>query len=488
MDSKTLECPLCLCRLSEPVTTACGHNFCKGCWDRVALKPNYHKKRCPVCRRMCAMALNVNIMLQQLIATVAPEPEPSPEPFMPVAPAVRDQEMKDVSGDGDSDSGHSSTTTATPTVYPEGYPAGAFESSDDNPSSDEDDDDSSVPAYPLPLGDLPVGLDDSEEEDEEEDEANPHVNQAITWAIGDQPAYSSHSYEEIRQKHGVVCSVMFEGQRFARPVLFELELPEPGASWYVCVSSGSEGWEGHLISNETNGLEHVRRLAVYARPGEFVKYIDIDTGKVVGYCAPPHPNNVEVFKFWGFPVMDSRCVMLACSTRKTLPNREPLSFELYPSRLVSFEPLSGGVEWDPPCLRPVNRYWYTAVRPPYLMKMTASHSNLYAEIQTGIQTCWVIGVMEAPLAVVYKDGILRPSDQHPAMYDPCSYPIRTYTGMTVIVHASVRTGRVVMWDKRTNERVYQSRLREGSTSVTLVAGVTIGGNTGALTLIDYRGQ
>lgn len=46
--SNELECPLCLKLLWEPVTTPCGHTFCKPCF----LRAIDHGSKCPNCRRV----------------------------------------------------------------------------------------------------------------------------------------------------------------------------------------------------------------------------------------------------------------------------------------------------------------------------------------------------------------------------------------------------------------------------------------------------
>eukprot|EP00160_Parvularia_atlantis_P001623 Unigene11303_Nuclearia_a/m.34535 Unigene11303_Nuclearia_a/g.34535 ORF Unigene11303_Nuclearia_a/g.34535 Unigene11303_Nuclearia_a/m.34535 type:complete len:696 (-) Unigene11303_Nuclearia_a:81-2168(-) len=57
-----LDCHLCLSLLVEPVTTACGHTFCRLCLDKVMDR----NARCPVCRtpiarRATALALDVTV-------------------------------------------------------------------------------------------------------------------------------------------------------------------------------------------------------------------------------------------------------------------------------------------------------------------------------------------------------------------------------------------------------------------------------------------
>eukprot|EP00211_Chloroparvula_japonica_P001910 CAMPEP_0119140900 /NCGR_PEP_ID=MMETSP1310-20130426/30004_1 /TAXON_ID=464262 /ORGANISM="Genus nov. species nov., Strain RCC2339" /LENGTH=465 /DNA_ID=CAMNT_0007132295 /DNA_START=77 /DNA_END=1474 /DNA_ORIENTATION=+ len=63
-----LECTLCLRLYLEPITTPCGHSFCRGCLARAM----DHQNRCPVCRTV--LLLNpqshpCTVALQQLIQT-----------------------------------------------------------------------------------------------------------------------------------------------------------------------------------------------------------------------------------------------------------------------------------------------------------------------------------------------------------------------------------------------------------------------------------
>ena len=47
-----LECPICLQLLCEPLTTPCGHSFCRPCLVSTLRK---NKKKCPSCRAVCHM-------------------------------------------------------------------------------------------------------------------------------------------------------------------------------------------------------------------------------------------------------------------------------------------------------------------------------------------------------------------------------------------------------------------------------------------------
>ena len=46
VESSDYECPLCMRLLWNPITTPCGHTFCKICLDRVL----DHNTTCPMCK------------------------------------------------------------------------------------------------------------------------------------------------------------------------------------------------------------------------------------------------------------------------------------------------------------------------------------------------------------------------------------------------------------------------------------------------------
>ena len=68
MDPAILECPVCLERMREPVTLACGHSACRGCLRRSLDRD----PRCPCCREPAgpSSALKVNVALRATIATI----------------------------------------------------------------------------------------------------------------------------------------------------------------------------------------------------------------------------------------------------------------------------------------------------------------------------------------------------------------------------------------------------------------------------------
>jgi hypothetical protein len=62
----SLECSLCLSLICEPISTGCGHSFCRVCLVKSLRR---HKKRCPSCREVChIMAENAaeNVMIKSM--------------------------------------------------------------------------------------------------------------------------------------------------------------------------------------------------------------------------------------------------------------------------------------------------------------------------------------------------------------------------------------------------------------------------------------
>ncbi|EDO06023.2 Zinc finger C3HC4 type (RING finger) family protein [Babesia bovis T2Bo] len=60
---KDFECPVCFKLLYKPVTTSCGHNFCKTCIDQAAA----YRLACPLCRQRLSSQYSPNILLFQLL-------------------------------------------------------------------------------------------------------------------------------------------------------------------------------------------------------------------------------------------------------------------------------------------------------------------------------------------------------------------------------------------------------------------------------------
>eukprot|EP00128_Syssomonas_multiformis_P016960 Colp12_sorted_trinity150504_noHs@30020 len=67
------ECALCLKLFYKPVTTVCGHTFCKACLLR-AVENDLPEPKCPLCRKPVEhMQLMVNVTLQNIIQASFPE-------------------------------------------------------------------------------------------------------------------------------------------------------------------------------------------------------------------------------------------------------------------------------------------------------------------------------------------------------------------------------------------------------------------------------
>ena len=60
LSTSLLECPICLQLLGEPVTTPCGHTFCRFCLVFALRKT---KKKCPACRRGLLLSIIVSLNL-----------------------------------------------------------------------------------------------------------------------------------------------------------------------------------------------------------------------------------------------------------------------------------------------------------------------------------------------------------------------------------------------------------------------------------------
>ena len=53
----------------RPVSTICGHSFCKSCLSRSL----GYKQECPTCRAPCSGVMRVNIALSEIISERFPE-------------------------------------------------------------------------------------------------------------------------------------------------------------------------------------------------------------------------------------------------------------------------------------------------------------------------------------------------------------------------------------------------------------------------------
>jgi Lon protease-like protein len=68
---ESFDCPLCSNLLYQPITTSCGHTFCKACLLRVM----DHDNKCPMCRAVFHITpeYGVSVVLHELIKQLLPE-------------------------------------------------------------------------------------------------------------------------------------------------------------------------------------------------------------------------------------------------------------------------------------------------------------------------------------------------------------------------------------------------------------------------------
>ncbi|KAM9330014.1 LON peptidase N-terminal domain and RING finger protein 1 [Gastrophryne carolinensis] len=74
IDGSDFECALCMRLLFEPVTTPCGHSFCKKCLERCL----DHTPQCPLCKQsltefLAQRSYNVTYLLEEMIKHYLPE-------------------------------------------------------------------------------------------------------------------------------------------------------------------------------------------------------------------------------------------------------------------------------------------------------------------------------------------------------------------------------------------------------------------------------
>ena len=84
-----LDCAICHELLLQPVTTVCGHTFCRNCLVR-ALD---YREECPACRAHVAPNFNVNVLLAAIVESRFPaelarrQQEQAPQPAAVASPA-----------------------------------------------------------------------------------------------------------------------------------------------------------------------------------------------------------------------------------------------------------------------------------------------------------------------------------------------------------------------------------------------------------------
>ncbi|KAG9260050.1 E3 ubiquitin-protein ligase TRIM39-like isoform X1 [Astyanax mexicanus] len=77
--SQFLKCPICLDKMADPVTTTCGHTFCKPCLDRHL---SLSDLTCPLCKKYLLATPSVNIILKALLEEYENAQKPHPEDLL----------------------------------------------------------------------------------------------------------------------------------------------------------------------------------------------------------------------------------------------------------------------------------------------------------------------------------------------------------------------------------------------------------------------
>lgn len=73
-----LKCSICLDVLQEPVTTSCGHTFCKTCLDRHMTMSDLG---CPLCKQHLRVTPDINFALKYILKDFHKAQRPSPDEF-----------------------------------------------------------------------------------------------------------------------------------------------------------------------------------------------------------------------------------------------------------------------------------------------------------------------------------------------------------------------------------------------------------------------
>ncbi|AFJ20342.1 protein ORF41 [Cyprinid herpesvirus 1] len=433
-----LECPVCLTTFNRPVTTPCGHTFCRRCWIQVERNTTETTTRkCPVCRAEVAGKLSVNRVLVQILEHL------NKKPMVGDADDDDDCMIVDVSP-GTSPSTSIPTPTSTPTPTPV---VAAASLRDEEPLS---------------------------------------INLAEVQVEG-RAGYSKFSYEALRAKHGVTaelsCSILW----FDRRCLFELRMPDD--TWKITLSSSN--WRGLEVFSRA-ARSPVSTLAVYVIPGECCKFIDVETGRVLVYTSLP--DGQTIFNIRTHPLISTAALQLRAPERIHLPSQKGIKETLHfpipeSSQPLTMFPNSSSVEWDSPVLR-CTRCLFHSPRdlPPHMAVQTTTHKKIFALIQTGLQTAWVLGFEHSPMAVLHADGILRSSTHHKTAF--FCHTTRPYIGMTVAMYADVERNIVRMWQWAPSEGqpqlFFQAPFYLGTAYTRLKLGFNSNCNRGALNVMMIR--
>lgn len=83
--SRHITCPICMDVLQDPVTTSCGHTFCKDCLNR---NMSYCDYGCPLCKEHLLMKPSPNIVLKAILEEYKEAQKSMPNSFTGVAGEV----------------------------------------------------------------------------------------------------------------------------------------------------------------------------------------------------------------------------------------------------------------------------------------------------------------------------------------------------------------------------------------------------------------
>lgn len=83
-DKEDLECKICYCVLYQPVTTACGHTFCRECLQRTL----DHRPECPCCRCTLNCGVERNTKVTEVVKKIV-------EKLLPVEYAEREKSFSE---------------------------------------------------------------------------------------------------------------------------------------------------------------------------------------------------------------------------------------------------------------------------------------------------------------------------------------------------------------------------------------------------------
>lgn len=60
-------CTICINKFVDPITTSCGHSFCKSCFDKLTNNTTTNIFKCPLCNTIINKHFKISITLRDLI-------------------------------------------------------------------------------------------------------------------------------------------------------------------------------------------------------------------------------------------------------------------------------------------------------------------------------------------------------------------------------------------------------------------------------------